>query len=84
MDLLADRHSSDLQYWGSSLRGTQNVWGRTELSGFRMRTGGAASTQAEVLVGNFVPFVLLFSLHAQEATVSESPSTKLKLFALSW
>ena len=35
---------SELQSWGSSLKGTMNIQGETELSGIRVRATGAETT----------------------------------------
>lgn len=56
MDLLADRLTrSELQRWGSSLKGSGDIRGGTESSGFRTRAEGDIFFQTEVLAEAIVP-----------------------------
>ena len=45
------------QHWGSSLKGTRNIQGRSELSRIRARTGGAVFSHTEVLAEAIVSFL---------------------------
>ena len=56
MDLLRFT-PSELQHGGSSLKGTRDIWGGTELSSIRERTGGVAFSQTEVLAEAIVPLM---------------------------
>lgn len=50
MDLLSDRLTqSELKLWGSYLRSIRDKRGKNELSGFGVKAGGEAFSQAEVL-----------------------------------
>ena len=48
---------SELQHWGSSLKGTRDIWGGTELSDIRASAGWATFFQTEVLTEVIVPFL---------------------------
>ena len=49
---------SELQHWGSSLKGTRDIWEGTELSGIKVRARGrAAFCQIKVLAEAVVPFL---------------------------
>ena len=58
MDLLR-LTPSVLRCWGSSLKSTRDIRGRTELSGIRARVGveGAAFSKREVLAKAMVPLM---------------------------
>ena len=59
---------SELQGWGCSLKGSRNIWGGTESSGIRKRAMGREA--------------VFWAPHKEPvwgSTVSESPSTRLKL-----
>ena len=48
MDLPGLTHS-ELRHWGSSLKGTRDIWGGIGLFGFGMTATGAAFSQTEEL-----------------------------------
>ena len=50
---------SELQHWGSSLKGTRDTWGGIGQSGIRARAAGAAFSKTEVLAEAIVPFLSL-------------------------
>ena len=57
MNLLADGlTASELQHRGSSLKGDIDMYGSTEVSGIRARTGGAGLSKTEMLAEVIVPF----------------------------
>lgn len=67
-DLLPDELTcSKLQYWCSSSKRAKDIWGGTELFGFRARNEGPALFQAEVLAPTTVP--LLRHTHSKQAQV---------------
>ena len=59
MDLLG-LSLSELQCWGGSLKDTRDIEAVTELSGIKVRAGGVAFFQTEVLAEAIVPFFFLF------------------------
>ena len=61
----------EIQHWGSSLKGTRDLQKRTKLSGIKVRAGGTAFCQTEVL---FL-FYLLPQQSWQMAALLGSPST---------
>lgn len=46
--------SSELQFWDSSSKGNEDIWGGTHLSGIKVRAKEAAFPQAEVLAETIV------------------------------
>ena len=75
MDLLR-LTCSELQHWGSSLKGSWNIQEGTEVSGTRASAGGTAFYQAEVLVEATVPF-LSHPPHSQQEGAISSVSINL-------
>lgn len=72
MDLFADRLTySELQHWGSSSKGTRDIWGETELSGLRAKAEGAAFSQREVLAEGIISF--LSHAHSQHVDAGGCP-----------
>lgn len=59
MDLVADiLIFHEPQLWYSSLKGTRDVHGGPDLSGFRDNAGGATFCQTEVLAEGIVPLLI--------------------------
>ena len=57
-DLLTDGLThSELQHWGSCLRGAGDIWGDAELSGFKSRVGGMVCSRREVHAEAIVPLL---------------------------
>ena len=75
---------SELQYWGSSLKGTRNTWGETELYGIRAKARGQLSARRKWWQRPLFLFWALLPKSQQVGTVSETPSTWLSLFASPW
>ena len=58
MDLLVDELTlSEVQHQRNNLKGTRDMWGANELSGFRVKTEGAAFSHTEVLTEAIVPLL---------------------------
>ena len=56
---------SELQRWVSSSKGTGDIGGRTELSGIKVRTGGAAFSWTEQLA-ELAEFIVPFLNHTHK------------------
>ena len=71
---------------GSGLQRTRDIWEETELFGIRIRAGGAAFSQTEVLGKATVPFMgPPPPKHCQQkGALSETPLIWLILFASLW
>ena len=71
----------ELQHRGGSFKGTPNINGRTEFSGFRAKARGATFSQTEVLAEAIVLFLSPPPTEQAGGTMLQSASTWLTLFS---
>ena len=62
----------------------RDIWGETELSGCRMRAGGAIFSQTEVLAEVTFPFLSPSPKQLVRGSILETPSVWFTLFAPLW
>ena len=74
---------SELQCWGSSVKGARGIRLGTELSGIGARAGGQLSPRQSAGKAT-VPFISPLPRELAGGAIHETPSTWLTLFALPW